>query len=426
MAGHAAVTDAGQCMKCGFCMSTCPIYRTDFMESHVARGRNMLIREVTQGGRQPDAGYRDALSCCLLCRRCEAVCPARVPSSEINLAARSALAAGGGLSLSRKIIHGLISKHRSTIARMLGLSAILPGIRLMGKGGKPLRHLADLALVLAGKLSLPRFSASFLSRRVSRRTPPAAGTTYRGRVAFFPGCNYEFFFSDVGVDVVAALSGSGYEVIIAPGQTCCGLAVYNTGDRDSARRMAAANLRALEGFDHVVTACATCGTALKNYVRWFEDRHPLSRQAGRISGAVRDFSEFMAGEDLGGLRAPEGLSTVTYHDPCHLRWHQGIYEAPRQILHAARGLRVVEMDMAEKCCGQGGSFGVRHPEKSLALLSMKMASVKKTGAQAIVTSCPGCTLQLLDGARRHGLSVQVMHISRLFRPGAAPTGPENK
>jgi glycolate oxidase iron-sulfur subunit len=72
------------------------------------------------------------------------------------------------------------------------------------------------------------------------------------------------------------------------------------------------------------------------------------------------------------------------------------------------------MDMAEKCCGQGGSFGIKHPEASLALLAQKMESAKRTGAQAIVTSCPGCTMQLLDGVRRHGLSMEVMHISRLF------------
>jgi glycolate oxidase iron-sulfur subunit len=277
-----------------------------------------------------------------------------------------------------------------------------------------LRHLADLAMVLAGKVSLPRFTASFLSNRVPRITPPAAGTGRRGRVAFFPGCNYEFFFSDVGVDVVSALSGAGYEVVLPPEQTCCGLAVYNAGDREAARKMAEYNLRALSGFDYVVTACATCGTALKGYGEWFEESNPLRREADRISASVRDFSEFMAREDLGGLCIPAGISTVTYHDPCHLRWHQGVHEAPREILGAVKNLRFVEMDMAEKCCGQGGSFGIKHPEASLALLAQKMGSARRTGAQAIVTSCPGCTMQLMDGVRRHGLSVEVMHISRLF------------
>jgi len=269
--------------------------------------------------------------------------------------------------------------------------------------------------VLAGKVALPRFSASLFTSRVPRCTPPAPGTAHRGRVAFFPGCNYEFFFSDVGVDVVSALSLSGYEVVLPPGQTCCGLAVLNTGDRETARRMAERNLRALSGFDHIITACATCGTALKGYGEWFEDGHSLSLQARRLSDSVEDFSEFMARQDRGGLSAPAGLTTVTYHDPCHLRWHQGVYEAPRKILGAIEGLAFVEMDMGEKCCGQGGSFGIKHPEASLALLAQKMDSVKRTGAQAIVTSCPGCTIQLLDGVRRHGLSVEVMHISRLFR-----------
>jgi glycolate oxidase iron-sulfur subunit len=233
-------------------------------------------------------------------------------------------------------------------------------------------------------------------------------------VAFFPGCNYEFFFSDVGVDVISTLSRCGYEVIFPEGQTCCGLAVFNAGDRDTARRMAEHNLQALEGFDHVITACATCGTALKGYGDWFEQAHPLFRKARELSAAVQDFSEFMARQDLDGFSAPTGISTVTYHDPCHLRWHQDVYEAPRKIISAIQGLTFTEMDMAEKCCGQGGSFGIKHPDTSLALLKEKMLSVKRSGAQAVVTSCPGCTIQLLDGVRRYGPPVAVMHISRLF------------
>ncbi len=414
MAGDSPLNDATRCMKCGFCMSTCPVYRIDHLENHVARGRNVLIREVAEGKKPPDAEYREALSYCLLCRRCEAVCLARVPSTDINLSARQALIEKYGRSFSQKLIHHLILKHRGAVARILGLSAILPGLRLKGKGAKPLRHLADLALALSSKVPFSRFSASFLRNRIPDHSLPAAGTPSRGKVAFFPGCNYEFFFSDVGVDVVESLTGAGYEVIFPPDLTCCGLAVYNTGDRETALRMAEYNIRALSGYDHVITACATCGTALKGYGDWFPENHPLSHRAKRVSETVCDFSEFMAREDLTGLAAPSGLSVVTYHDPCHLRWHQGVYEEPRKILGAVQGLHFVEMDMAEKCCGQGGSFGIKHPQESLALLAQKMESVRRSGAQAIVTSCPGCTVQLLDGVRRHGLSVEVMHISRFL------------
>lgn len=415
MAGAPPENDAARCMKCGFCMATCPVYRINHKESHVARGRNVLIREVANGRKLPDGEFREALSQCLLCKRCEAVCLARVPSAEINLSARQALIEKYGRSFSQKLIHRLILKHRSAVARLIGLSTILPGLRLKGKGAKPLRHLADLALALSRRVPFSRMPASFLRNRIPYRSLSAGGKPRRGRVAFFPGCNYEFFFSDVGVDVVGALTNAGYEVIFPPGQTCCGMAVYNTGDRETARRMAEYNLQVLSGYDHVITACATCGTALKGYGDWFGEDHPLSQRAKEVSKTVSDFSEFMAREEQVGLRAPSGISVVTYHDPCHLRWHQGVYDAPRKILGSVHGLRFVEMDMAEKCCGQGGSFGIKHPQASLTLLAQKMESVRRTGAQAIVTSCPGCTVQLLDGVRRHGLSVDVLHISRLFR-----------
>ncbi len=414
MAQEVRVSDAERCMKCGACMSVCPVYAMDRLEGHVARGRNMLLRQNDLSPRQQQA----LLSYCLLCRRCESICPARVPSSAINQAARHRLVQRKGLPFSRKIIHRLILRHRTALARILGLSTLLPGMSVTD--ARPIRHLADLAGVLGGKVSFPKLAASFLSRRIPNPTPAASGVRPRGTVAFFPGCHYEFIFPQVGKDVVDLLAAAGYAVTVPSDLTCCGLAVYNTGDWETARRMAACNIEALAGADMVVTACATCGAALKDYGKWFPPGHPLFQRAGALSASVLDFSEAMQAVPQPAFTAPPGLSVVTYHDPCHLRCHQGIYEAPRNLIAAVQGLTLVEMDMAEKCCGQGGSFGIQHPVQSASLLQQKMRSAAQTGAQAIVTSCPGCTVQLMDGVRRHGLSMEVLHISSLLQnPPAA-------
>jgi Fe-S oxidoreductase len=413
MAAGIRACGADRCIKCGFCMSICPVYGIDRLESHVARGRNMLIRQAANGMEIPAQAYREALSICLLCRRCETVCPARVPSTAINLRERKNLVDGGGLTLSQRMIQRLILTSRPTTVKMLGLAATLPG--MAARGAKPLRHLIDLALVMTGEISIPGFSAASLSSRIPYRTMPDGDTPHRGKVAFFSGCNYEFFFPRVGEDVVGALAESGYEVFFPSQQTCCGMAVYNSGDHATARRLAELNIEALAGFDHVITACATCGTALKAYAEWFPENHPLSLQAQKLSQGASDFSEFMVREGIPPRAAPKGLSVVTYHDPCHLKFHQNVFEAPRTILKSIQGLGFVEMGLADKCCGQGGAFGVKHPEVSLALLEQKMASVRETGAQAIVTSCPGCMVQLMDGVRRYKVPVDVLHISSLAR-----------
>jgi glycolate oxidase iron-sulfur subunit len=111
---------------------------------------------------------------------------------------------------------------------------------------------------------------------------------------------------------------------------------------------------------------------------------------------------------------------VTYHDPCHMRWHQGIREQPRQLLQSIDGIKYVEMEGADECCGLGGSFSLTHRDTSLAILDKKMESIKKTGAKVVVTSCPGCIVQLRDGARRHGMDIEVRHISEIVHGQKEP------
>jgi glycolate oxidase iron-sulfur subunit len=105
---------------------------------------------------------------------------------------------------------------------------------------------------------------------------------------------------------------------------------------------------------------------------------------------------------------------VTWHDPCHLKWHQGITAEPRALLRSLKGVTYIEMPDADQCCGLGGSFGIYCRDTSMAIADKKIASLKKTGADALITACPGCIIQLSDACRRNGLSVDVMHISELL------------
>ena len=176
--------------------------------------------------------------------------------------------------------------------------------------------------------------------------------------------------------------------------------------------MARQNIEILANCDHIVTGCATCGSALKDYGSWFPDNDDWQPGARDFSAKVSDLSEFLARE--GFQPQPSDPITVTYHDPCHLKWHQGISDQPRRLLQSIEGLDYVEMEGADECCGMGGAFGITHREVSLAIESKKMQAIARTGAQAVVTSCPGCLIQLRDGIRRHGLPIEVMHISQLI------------
>jgi glycolate oxidase iron-sulfur subunit len=405
--------DPDRCMKCGFCMSVCPVYDIDHVENHVARGRNVLVRMVREGELPIEDDYRNCLYSCLLCKRCEAVCPANLSPSEITLGARSEVIQKKGMSwLQNKIYNGILNR-RSMVARFVGLAGLIPGLSL--KGGRPLRHLADMASFIPGALSLPKFTSRTLRKRVKAVTIPPEGVEMKGEVAVFPGCMYEYFLPQIGEDIIMSLAKAGFRVVLPDGLNCCGLSVHNAGDFKTSELLASRNIEALESYDHVITGCATCGSALKDYHKWFKGDDPLYGKAVEFSKKVSDFSEFLVKNDFKIDDGSSKLLTVTYHDPCHLRLHQGVYEAPRKLLNSIDGVRYVEMENADACCGLGGSFSIAYRELSSAIQSKKMESIKKSGAQAVVTSCPGCMFFLAHGIRRNRLPVEVMHISRLTR-----------
>jgi len=406
-------TDPDRCMKCGFCMSVCPVYDIDHIENHVARGRNMLVRMVREGELPMEDDYRKCLYSCLLCKRCEAVCPANLSPAEITLGARNDVIEKKGTSWFQDKIYKGILNRRSLIARFVGIAGLIPGLSV--KGGRPLRHLADMASFMPGALSLPRISSRPLRKRVSMITRPLAGVKEKGEVAVFPGCMYEYFLPDIGEDIIMSLAKAGFTVILPEGLNCCGLSVHNAGDSKTSNLLAERNIEALASYDHVITGCATCGSALKDYHKWFKEGDPMLDKAVAFLKKVSDFSEFLVKNGFKSEAGDTGPMTVTYHDPCHLRVHQGVYAEPRELLNSIDGIKYVEMENADACCGLGGSFGIAHKEISLAIQSKKMESIKKSGAQAVVTSCPGCMFYLSHGIKRSRLPVEVMHISKLTK-----------
>lgn len=391
-------------------MSACPLYREDHIESHVARGRNVLIKMANAGELEKSEAYRESIFFCLLCGRCESVCPAKIASVDIALESRRDFYRQKELPLLQRIIYRGVFARRPVMAKTLGLAALLPGVS--SREGKPLRHLADIASIFSGGISIPKLSRPFLSERIKTLSIPAGDVTRKEKVAFFPGCSFEFFFAGVGETMVSALLGFGFQVSYPSALSCCGLAVNSAGDRETAKLMAKQNIEQLLDYDVVVTGCATCGSTLKEYAKWFQDDDAWREKASAVSNKVKDLSELLVSS---GCRVDsERKEKVTFHDPCHLRWRQGIYQEPRALLKSVKGLEFVEMQGADACCGLGGSFALSHRELSLAMQEKKIDAIAATGAESVVTSCPGCMIQLMDGIRRRSLKIAVKHISQFL------------
>ena len=256
-----------------------------------------------------------------------------------------------------------------------------------------------------------------MSRPLRLEIPPVIPSLgkKRGRVAFFLGCAMSLVFPEVSRQTARILSQQGFEVVTPPDVKCCGAPHLAEGDRESARRLALINLDLFLGADadYIVTDCAGCGCALKEYEELLEGRAEHER-LGSFREKGRDISEFLAEVGIRTEELKPVPLTVTYHEPCHLVHGQGLSGPPRQVIGKIPGIELREMKESSWCCGMAGSFALKEIQTSRRLLERKLSHVKATGADVLITANPGCHLQLASGLRELGMKQPVLHIVELL------------
>jgi glycolate oxidase iron-sulfur subunit len=232
----------------------------------------------------------------------------------------------------------------------------------------------------------------------------------RYRVGFFLGCAQNLLFSEESKATVGVLRRNGCTVITPRDTQCCGMPARGYGRMDLVRAQAKQNIAIFEraGVDLIITDCATCGSTLKEYRTLLENEDGWAERAQEFSARIRDVSEFLAEIPL---EKPKGQikTTVTYHDPCHLRRGQKVWQQPRALLSGIDGIDLIELPEADWCCGSAGSQLVTHYETSTRVMDRKLNHLAGTGAQVIASGCPGCQMQLLTGVRRSKMDVRVVH-----------------
>ncbi len=374
------------CIRCGLCLSVCPTYQVSFKEEEGPRGRIAMLKALVEGhlGLTPDLVEHELN--CLVCEACTAICPAGFRMEPAQVAFRAALPDGvpravrfgleyflGDLGRLRRLVRLMALGQRA------GLAALAAQLDLFG-----LRRLGRF---------LPDLPASFIVPR-GQVWRPAAGPV-RYRVALLTGCVMSTVFAEVTRATVRVLTANGCEVVAAAGQGCCGALHLHSGLLGSARRLIENNVRAFDpdGFDAIVVNSAGCGTALKTY-----DHFVPGSRAAAIARKTRDITEFL--DEIGLVPPPGEVPVVaTYQEPCHLAHAQRITAAPRRLLRAIPGLRLVELAESALCCGSAGIYNLTRPAFADALMARKVRQVLATGAQVVVTANPGCYLQLLAGLR---------------------------
>ena len=236
------------------------------------------------------------------------------------------------------------------------------------------------------------------------------------RVAFMVTCLGDLFYPEVGERIVRLLQRLGVTVEFPSGQTCCGLPLFNSGHHDEAARVARRTVDLFAGSEHVVVPSGSCAWMVKHeYPGLMTDAASRATAEG-LAARTSELSQFLV-KVLGRRKfrsAVEG--TVTYHDSCHLL--RGLHESqsPRALLRELAGARFVELAGADECCGFGGSFSVRLPEVSTAILDKKLASVEASGAACVVACDAGCLMQMRGGLSRRGSRVRALHLAEVLDP----------
>lgn len=409
---------AQKCLRCGLCTMVCPVHQVEADEYTAARGRNLLANRIN-GKKDFNKQFRQRFEKCLLCGTCLPQCPQRIPIDLLTVSVREEMVRQKGLGLGKSLAFRYAMKDRGRFGRIMARAGKLQKCLPAGEGN--IRHLPTFLSALGSGRRIPEIAPVFLRDQLPVLSPPTADKEKRIQVGFFMGCAVDFIYPEIGKKIVRFLNGQGVEVITPREQVCCALPILGAGDIKTAREMAQQNLEAFREVDLVITGCATCGSALKDYGTFFENGEE-GKQFDSFALKVRDFSEFLFRDlnlnpgDLSSGTERKGKLKVTYHDPCHLCRYQGITEEPRKVISSLPGVELIEMDGADQCCGMGGSFGLLYYDVSKKIADKKASAIRKTGADAVVTTCPGCRMQLIDLLGRHGLPQQVLHLAELLEP----------
>jgi glycolate oxidase iron-sulfur subunit len=405
-----------QCMRCGFCLAVCPTYALTNRERSSPRGRAALARAVTEGRLEFTPAVRDEAFLCLDCKACSTACPSGVRVGTIMEFCRSQAQFFHPPSLPAGMLRDFILKRMLPTPALMETS-LLPARLYQRLGLQWAIRRLGINHLLPGVLDKMEGILPTLGPPLRTEIPqfiPALGQK-RGRVAFFLGCAMSLVFPEVSRQTSRILSQQGFDVVTPKEVKCCGAPHLAEGDRETARRLARMNIDLFLSLDadYIVTDCAGCGCALKEYEELLEGQDDHER-VGRFRAKIRDISEFLAevGIRTEDLR-PVPLS-VTYHEPCHLVHGQGLSGPPREVIRAIPGVELREMKESSWCCGMAGSFALKELETSRKLLERKLAHVRATGADALVTANPGCHLQLAWGVRELGMKQPVLHVVELM------------
>ncbi|MBE0584287.1 MAG: LUD domain-containing protein [Desulfofustis sp.] len=395
-----------RCVRCGACANVCPVYRLvgGHKMGHIYIGAIGLILTYFFHGRDK---ARNLVQNCINCEACKDICAGGIDLPRLIKAVHARIQDEEGHPLPSLLL-GTVLKNRKLFHTLLR-TAKWAQKPVAGSDGF-MRHLPMVFFKAHDFKALPTIAETPFRDLWPKIRPAVANP--RHRVGLFSGCVQDFVYPEQMVAAVELFADHGVAMTFPMQQSCCGLPVQMMGEMKASREVALQNISAFAGddVDYIVTLCASCASHLKhNYPELLKDDPSLNEKVQAFTAKVIDLSSFVhdvlqvTPDDFDG----DGRIT-TYHAPCHLCRGLGVHDAPRNLMRSA-GLDYREAFEEEVCCGFGGTYSAKFPELSEQLLKRKLDHVEATGADLLLTDCPGCVMQLRGGLRKRGSSVEVQH-----------------
>ena len=436
------------CGKCGLCLSVCPVYQELKQEQASPRARLQLIKAFEKNDLSASPLLKDLVSQCLMCGACKVTCPSGINHYAKFMDMREQLAKSQpDPPAIRSLVYILAKEHRLRMGADLARfgQQLTPGFlaKKYKIGNIPVSRFPEMNRH-PFRSTLPRVSAAKDRPGGYSRDNP------RGRVIYFTGCATNYLFAETGQATVNILTRLGYEVVIPPSQTCCGIPMMFHGARDQAVENMATNLSAIQEVIHekdchamdkacektakncdaVIVDCTTCGAALKDeYPALMNTRDPSLQKAltqqiapdmpNTIAGKTRDILSFLH-DHIDDLAAAMPSDTpkhkVIYHAPCHSK---NSFNSLPKVLDLLKGLPCfdyIPVPDEAACCGGGGTFFYEYPDISKKMMAKKLAGARAAEADYWLTDCPVCRINL-HGSLSEQDNLPVVHPVTLISKG---------
>lgn len=240
-------------------------------------------------------------------------------------------------------------------------------------------------------------------------------STHSPRVGLFVTCLVDLFRPNVGFATLKLLEQAGCQVEVPIAQTCCGQPAYNSGDLANSRAIAKQVIDNFQEFDYIVAPSGSCAGMLKqHYPQLFQDDSQWQAKAQAFAERCYELISFLT--DVCGINQIDAHfeQTITYHDACAGLRELGIQTQPRQLLKRVQGLKLIEMEETEVCCGFGGTFCVKYPDISARMVSDKVANLQATEARVLLAGDMGCLLNMAGRLKRLNSPIKVYHIAEVL------------